>query len=159
MRELNVAIPGKCHHLPVRLDLQQPLQYADKIGDRNGGGVAEVVDPNLCRPRLLAAAPRALLRCVESRHASPDDVVDVSEIPGDRAAVRCLEDRDRLALEDVPREEEVGHVGPTPGAVDGEEPEPREGEPVDVVVRVGDLLASLLGGRVQAGRLVGPVLL
>jgi len=60
-------------------------------------------------------------------------------------------------MEDVFGEEEVSHVGSSPGAVDGEETESGEGEAVNVVVGVGDFLAGLLGGGVEAGGLVGAV--
>ena len=60
-------------------------------------------------------------------------------------------------MEDVLGEEKVSHVGSPPGAVDGEEAESGEGEAVDVVVGVGDLLAGFLGGGVEAGGLVGAV--
>ena len=66
-------------------------------------------------------------------------------------------DGDRLPLQDVAGEEEVGHVGAAPGTVHREEAEAGDGEAVDVVVGVGDGLAGFLGGSVARRRLVGEV--
>ncbi|CAA6671032.1 unnamed protein product [Spirodela intermedia] len=105
----------------------------DQGGHRHRLGVAQVVDPVRGGLPLLAAAAGALAGGVERGDATLHDVVDVGEVPGQ-------------VHPDVAGEGEVGHIRPPPWPVDGEEAEAGDGEPVDVVVRVGDLLAGLLKG-------------
>ncbi len=57
-------------------------------------------------------------------------------------------------LENGPGEEEEGHVGPAPGAVDGEEADARHREAELVAVGVGQQLVGALGGGVQADGVV-----
>ncbi|CAA7400617.1 unnamed protein product [Spirodela intermedia] len=143
-------VPVRRHPYDPLLGLhpQQALQDGHQLRHRNRRGVTEVVHPQLRRPALCPAATGAgaPLRRVQRRQAALYDVADEGEIPRHLPAAGGLEDGDVLAGENVPGEGEVGHVGAPPWPVHGEEAEPREGEPVDVVVDVGDLLAGLLEG-------------
>ncbi|RLN13157.1 hypothetical protein C2845_PM09G05200 [Panicum miliaceum] len=157
VRVRHVAIAGHLHYVLLRLHPQVPLQDRHQRGHRHRRRVPEVEDPVRRRAALLAAGAGAPPRRVQRRQAAAHDVVDVGEVPGEVDVVPAPVHRDGLPLEDVPGEGEVGHVGAAPGPVHGEEAEPRDGEAVDVVVRVGDLLAGLLGGGVERRRLVGAV--
>lgn len=121
------------------------------------GRIAEVVDAERRRPPLLAAATGALPSIVESRKTTAHDVINVGKITGNGGMTWAFKDGNRLAAEDVSREEEVGHVGAPPGAVDSEEAEAGDGESINVVVDMGDFLACLLGGGVEGGRPVSAV--
>ncbi|CAL9161751.1 unnamed protein product, partial [Musa hybrid cultivar] len=157
MGELHIPVPGHLNKLLDRLNLEKPLEDGDELGYRNRGGVAQIVDSEGCRPTLLAAAAGALPCMVEGRQATFHNVINVGEITSDGGVVRAFEDRHGLPEEDITGEEEVGHVGPPPGAVDREEPETGDGEAVDMVVGMGDLLPGLLGGGVEGRRAVGAV--
>ena len=66
---------------------------------------------------------------------------------------------DRQPARDAVREGEVGHVGPPPRAVDGEEAEAGELEAVEVVVHVRDPLVGLFCRAVERRLLVDAMLL
>ena len=153
----HVAIAGHLHHVLLGLHPQVPLQDGHQRGHRDRRRVPEVEDPVLRRPPLLAARAGAPPRRVQRRQAAAHDVVDVGEVPGEGDVVSAPVHRDGLPLEDVACEGEVGHVGASPRPVHGEEAESGDGEAVDVVVGVGDLLAGLLGGGVERRRPVGAV--
>jgi hypothetical protein len=153
----HVAIAGHLHHVLLGLHPQVPLQDGHQRGHRDGRRVPQVEDPVRRRAALLAAGAGAPARRVQRRQAAAHDVVDVGEVPGEVDAVPAPVHRDGLPLEDVAGEGEVGHVGAPPRTVHGEEAEAGDGEAVDVVVGVGDLLAGLLGGGVQRRRPVGAV--
>ncbi|PON55616.1 LOW QUALITY PROTEIN: hypothetical protein PanWU01x14_186840 [Parasponia andersonii] len=156
VRVRDVAVPRHLDHVPLRLDAQE-LEDRDQPPHGDRRRVPEVVDPQLGGAPLLAAAPGALLGRVEGPKAPLHDVVYVREVTRHLLLVLRLIHFDGLAAEDVLGEEEVGHVGPAPGSIHREEPQARQGEPVDVVVRVGYLLPGLLRGGVEAGRLVRAV--
>jgi hypothetical protein len=153
----HVAIAGHLHHTLLGLHPQVPLQDGHHGGHRDGRRVPQVEDPVGRRAALLAAGTGAPARRVQRREAAEHDVVDVGEVPGEVDVVPAPVHRDGLPLEDVAGEGEVGHVGAAPRPVHGEEAEAGDGEAVDVVVGVGDLLAGLLGGGVQRRRVVGAV--
>ncbi|KAB8109271.1 hypothetical protein EE612_045490, partial [Oryza sativa] len=158
--ERHVAIAGHGDDALVRLPAEELLEDGDHAGDRHRRGVAEVVDAERRRAALLAGlGAGALAGRVERAEAALDDVVDVGEVAARVGAVGGAEQRDGLAGDDAAGEGEVGHVGAAPRPVHGEEAEAGDGEAVDVVVRVGDGLAGLLGRRVQRRRPVGAVLL
>ncbi|BAS81319.1 Os02g0791450, partial [Oryza sativa Japonica Group] len=159
VREWHVAIAGHLDHVLLGLHAEVLLQDGHQVGHRHRRGVAEVEDPVGRRPALLAPGAGALPGRVERAEAALDDVVDVGEVAGEVDAVLAAVHRDGLPLQDVAGEGEVGHVRPPPWPVHGEEAESGDGEAVDVVVRVGDLLAGLLGGGVQRRRLVSAVAL
>jgi hypothetical protein len=75
-----------------------------------------------------------------------DDVADVGEVALHLAVVEHL---NGFTRQDGFHEEEVGHVWPAPGPVDGEEAEARGGQLVEVAVGVGHQLVALLGGGVE----------
>jgi len=153
----NVAVRRHLYHVFFRLRVQQAFQNRHQVPHRHRRGVAQIVNPQLGCSTLLPTAPRALLRGVQSPEAPLHDVVDVGEVTRHLLPLPRLVHVDGLPLEDVFREEKVSHVGSPPGAVHREEPEAGQGEPVNVVVGVGDFLARFLGGGVEAGGLVGPV--
>ena len=160
VRERHVAVARHRDNALVRFLAEELLEDGDHAGDGHRRGVAEVVDTEGRRPALLtglgAGAPTGR---VERAEAALDDVVDVGEVAADFGAVGRAEERDGIAGDDAVGEGEVGHVGASPRAVDREEPKAGDGEAVDVVVRVRDGLAGLLGGRVQRGGSVRAVVL
>ena len=114
--------------------------------------VADVVDAigGVARagigPRLLHCGSGCGGAVQHAEHAL-DDVVDVGEVPPHPAVI---ENVDRPAGENRPREEEQGHVGPAPGTVDREEPQPGGRQPEEMAVGMGHQLVGLFRGRIQA---------
>ncbi len=80
-----------------------------------------------------------------------DDVVDEGEVA---AEIALVVDVDGLARQDGSGELGDGHVGPAPGAVDGEKAQPCGGQAVERRVGVGHQLAALLGGGIEGNRVV-----
>jgi hypothetical protein len=70
-----------------------------------------------------------------------------------------VEHVDGTAFEDGLGEQEQGHVGTTPRAIHGEEAQAGGGQAVQVAVGVGHQLVGLLGGGVDAHRVVHAVVL
>ncbi len=85
-----------------------------------------------------------------------DNVVDPGEVA---LHVAVVEHVDGAAFEHGLGEREVGHVGPAPGPVHGEEAQAGGGQPVEVAVGVGHQLVGFLGGGVQTHRVVHRVAL
>ena len=52
---------------------------------------------------------------------------------------------------------EQGHVGPTPGAVDGEKTQPGCGQAVEMGVGVGHQLSRLLARRIERDGMIRPI--
>mmetsp|Transcript_17298 Transcript_17298/g.56588 ORF Transcript_17298/g.56588 Transcript_17298/m.56588 type:complete len:217 (+) Transcript_17298:654-1304(+) len=121
------------HHGAVGLLAQLGLQDFDEAEQALAPVVAQV-------EHLLRRPQR------QRSHHTVDDVVDVREVAARPSVPVDLDGQPQL---DPAREGEVGHVGPAPGPVHCEEAEPRQPEPVQPVVDVGDGLVSLLGGRIQ----------
>ena len=92
---------------------------------------------------------------VEGADHAFDDVVDVGEVADVMAVIEHV---DRLAGEDLPREQEQRHVGPAPGAVHGEEAQPGGRQVEQMAVGVRHQLVGLLGGRIHADGVVDAVL-
>ena len=132
--------------LDHRLAADRPLQDGDIVGQSLGPVVADVVDAVGNR----ASAGR---RRVEDAEHRRDHIVDVGEVALHAAVV---EERDRAALQDRPGEEEGGHVGAPPRAIDGEEAEPGRGHGEKMTVDMADELARLLGRRIQGNRGIDP---
>src|SRR5437763_5434257 len=89
--------------------------------------VADVVEPKRRRARgrvgSLAVPARIRLRdALRGPHYSLGDVIDIGEVA---PVVSVVEHIDRLAFEDVAREEEERHVGAPPRSVHREETQPR----------------------------------
>nr|DAD37115.1 TPA_asm: hypothetical protein HUJ06_007756 [Nelumbo nucifera] len=143
MGEGNVAIPRHLHDILLCFHAQMPFKDRNQLSHRHRRRVPQVVDSELRRSSLLPPASRALLRRVQRAKASLHDVVDVSEVSGDFLIVLCSINGNGLALKNILSEEEVSHVGSSPRAVDGEEAESCNGETVDVVVSVSDLLEQI----------------
>lgn len=158
MGEGHIPIPRHPHYVLFRLHIQQTFKNRHQIRNRNRRSVAEIINPQLCSTPLLAFTTGALLRRVDSTKTAFDDIVNISEIPTHLLIVH-FENGDGLALEDVLSEGEISHVWATPRPINSEEPEPRYGKTVDMVVRVSDLLAGFFGRSVEASGLVGAVVL
>jgi hypothetical protein len=71
---------------------------------------------------------------VQHTHDAVDDVVDIGEVAGHLALAIDL---DRLALQHLLGEAVIGHVRPAPRAIDGEEPQARLREAVELGVADG----------------------
>ena len=82
------------------------------------------------------------------------DVIDIGEIP---TAVAVVVDLDGLAFQQFVREAEIGHVRTSCRTVDGEEAEARGRDIVKLGIAVGKELVALLGGRIQANRIIDSV--
>ena len=104
----------------------------------------------------MCAAPKlvGLSRVIEDAQDAFDDVVDVGEVA---THLSVVEDVNGFAFEDGLGEEEEGHVRPSPGAVDGEKPEAGGGEVEEFAVAVRHEFVALLGGGVEAHRVVHAV--
>lgn len=66
-------------------------------------------------------------------------------------------DRDRFSGENGFREGEIGHIRASHRAVHGEESEAGDGDAIDVVVGVCDLLAGFLSSGVERRGAIGAV--
>ena len=90
-------------------------------------------------------------------HDSDDafhDVIDIGEVA---SAVAVVVDLDGLTFQQLVRESEIGHVRSSGGAVDGEEAEARRRDIIKLGIAVGEEFVALLGGRIQAHRIIHPV--
>ena len=129
------------------------LEDVDKVQQVLGLAAADVVDGIRGDGQAVLAGP--LFRGL-AHH--PDDafhdVIDIGEIA---AAVAVVVDLDGLALEQLVREAEIGHVRAASRTVDGEEAEARGRDIVKLGIAVGEEFVALLGSRVQAHRIIHPV--
>ena len=82
------------------------------------------------------------------------DVIDIGEVA---AAVAVVIDLYGLATEQAVGKAKVGHVGPSGGAIDGEEAQAGGGYVVELAVAVGHELVALLGGGIEAHGIVHPI--
>ena len=100
---------------------------------------------------LTGAFLRSLLHHTDD---ALDNVIHICEVP---AAIAVVVNLDGLPLEELVGEAEVGHVGATGGAVDGEEPQAGGGDVIQLAVAVGEELVALLGGGVKRHRVIHTV--
>ena len=96
----------------------------------------------------------AAVRLCDVIHRVHDALRDVADVGEVAAVMAVVEDVDRLAGQDVLREQEQRHVGPAERAVHREEPQARDRQPVQARVRVRHELVALLRRRVQRQRMV-----
>ena len=147
------------HQVPIGLASQRLFQRVDEPAQFHRAVVTDVVDPErgVGDSRIRFAAVE-FVRRVGDAIAGPfdagDDVVDVGEIATHPAVVEHV---DRFAPQDPLGEDPHRHVGSAPRAIDGEEPQPRRRQSVQVAVRVGHQLVGLLRRRVQRQRMVDAV--
>src|SRR5688572_12421413 len=134
------------HALQARLLPQRALDLRHQIGERRRRRATEVVDP------VLRALHAAIDRGDHPLHA----VVDVRVIAR-RLAVSM--ETDRRAVEDALREQMDRHLGSLARSVHGEEAQRGEVRAEEMVVRVPEQLARLLGGGVRADRIVDAIVL
>ena len=129
------------------------LEDIDKVQQVLGLAAADVVDGI----RRDGKPVLAVLLFRGFAHDADDafhDVIDIGEIP---SAVAVVVDLDGLAFEQFVRESEIGHIR-TPGrTVDGEEAEARGRDIIKLGIAVGEELIALLGRRIQAHRIIHPV--
>ena len=114
------------------------LDQIDKLFERRATALAEIEN-------LVGIGP------INGSHHAIDDIINVGVIPT-AAAVSKLLHLD--AATDAVNEFERSHVGSSAGSVDGEESQRGYIEIVQVVVRVGEQLASLFGGGIGRNGLV-----
>src|SRR5262249_47194881 len=89
-------------------------------------------------------------------HHALYDVIDVGEVPQHLAVI---EDFDWLSLDDGLDELEQCHVRPPPGAVHRKETQPGKRQAVKMGIHMSHELVALLGGGIQAYRMINVVLL
>ena len=130
------------------------LEDVDKVQQVLGLAAADVVDGIRGDGQAVLAGP--LFRGL-AHH--PDDafhdVIDIGEIA---SAVAVVVDLDGLAFQQLVREPEIGHVRAARRAVDGEEAEARGRDIVKLGIAVGEEFVALLGRRIQAHRIIHPVI-
>lgn len=134
---------------------QHALQRVDEVEQVLGVRVADVVDA-VRGERQPVLAHLHLGRGTHDAPHALDNVVDVGEVA---AAVAHVEDLDGVAAAQLLGEAEVGHVGPSHGAVDREEAQAGRGDGVELGVGGGHEFVGLLGGGVERHRRVDAVLL
>ena len=129
------------------------LEDIDKVQQVLGLAAADVVDGirRDGKPVLTGLLFRGLAH-------DPDDafhdVIDIGEIP---SAVAVVVNLDSLTFQQLVRESEIGHIR-TPGrTVDGEEAKARGRDIVKLGIAMGEELVALLGRRIQAHRIIHPV--
>ena len=83
------------------------------------------------------------------------DVVDIGEVP---ATVSVVEDLDGLALQQFVRKAEVRHIRSAGRTVHGEEAQSRRGDVIQFRVAVRKQFIALLRCRIQAHRVIHPVI-
>ena len=96
----------------------------------------------------------ALGGALHHAYYSLNDVIHIRKVA---AAVAVVVDLDGLSAEQLVGEPKVGHVGPSGGAIDGEEPQAGAGDVVEFAVAVGHELVALLGGGIQGDGVVHAV--
>ena len=129
------------------------LEDIDKVQQVFGLAAADVVDSI----RRDGKPVLAVLLFRGFAHDADDafhDVIDIGEIA---SAVAVVVDLDGLALEQLVREAEIGHVRTPCRTVDGEEAETRGRDVVKFGIAVGEEFVAFLGGRIQAHRIIHPV--
>ena len=130
------------------------LEDVDKVQQVLGLATADVVDGirRDGKPVLTVLLFRGFAH-------DPDDafhdVIDIGEIP---SAVAVVVDLDGLTFQQFVRESEIGHVRTTGGTVDGEEAKARGRDVVKLGIAMGEELVALLGSRIQAHRIIHPVI-
>ena len=85
----------------------------------------------------------------------PDDtlnnIVHIGEIP---LAVAVIEDLDGLSLPQLVCKTKISHIRPAGGTINGEEPQSRGGNIIELAVGMGQQFIGLLGGRIQGNRII-----
>jgi len=127
------------------------FEGGDEVHEFDGFAAADVVDPvgDVAGGGIGGVAVPAGVGCGRVFHHAGDafyDVIHVSEIAHHFAAV---EDLDGFAFEDGFGEEEEGHVGASPGAVNGKKAEAGGGDVEEVAVGVGHQFVAFFAGGVK----------
>ena len=121
------------------------MEDLDEVKEVFWVGVADVID-FVRREGEAVFAGLFFRRFIHDANDAFDDVVDVGEVA---FAIAIVEDFDGLAFDELIGEAEVGHVGATGGAIDGEEAEAGGGDVVEFGVGVSEELVALFGGGVE----------
>ena len=129
------------------------LEDIDKVQQVLGLAAADVVDGirRDGKPVLAVLLFRGL------SHDADDafhDIINIGEIA---SAVAVVVNLDGLAFQQLVRESEIGHVRTPCGAVDGKEAEACGRDVVKLGIAVGEEFVALLGCRIQAHRIIHPV--
>ena len=140
----------------LRFAAEGLFDASDVAHQLDGLVVADVVQPirRLARARVgIITVPRGIRSCdaVRRVHHALRDVIDEREVA---AVIAVVEDVDRLAGQDVLREQEQRHVGTTPRPVHREEAQSRHRQFVEIGVRVRHQLVRLLGRGVERQRMI-----
>ena len=129
------------------------LEDIDKLQQVLGLAAADVVD-GIRRDGQAVLAGLLFRGFAHDPDDAFHDVIDIGEIP---SAVAVVVDLDGLTFQQFVRESEIGHIW-TPGrTVDGEEAEARGRDIVKLGIAVGEELVAFLGSRIQAHRIIHPV--
>ena len=129
------------------------LEDIDKVQQVLGLAAADVVD-GIRRDGKPVLAGLLFRGFAHDPDDAFHDVIDIGEIP---SAVAVVVDLDGLAFQQFVRESEIGHVRTPCRTVDGEEAEARGRDIVKLGIAMGEKLVALLGRRIQAHRIVHPV--
>ena len=113
----------------------------DPMGGGAGGGIAGLHGPGRVGLRLA----------FQKGHYGVGDIAHIGEVTLHGA---FAVDIDGAAFQDGPGEGECGHVRPSPGPIDREEPQAGGGDPEEVGIAVGHHLVGLLGGGIEADGVV-----
>ena len=129
------------------------LEDVDKVQQVLGLASADVVD-GIRRDGKPVLAGLLLRGFAHDPDDAFHDVIDIGEIP---AAVAVVVDLDGLTFQQFVREAEIGHVRAPGRTVDGEEAKARGRNVIKLGIAVGEELVALLGSRIQAHRIIHPV--
>mmetsp|Transcript_59449 Transcript_59449/g.140639 ORF Transcript_59449/g.140639 Transcript_59449/m.140639 type:complete len:306 (+) Transcript_59449:1652-2569(+) len=147
------------HEVLDRLAAHRLLDRLDEAHQLDGRMVADVEHAvgragagRVSRVRVVGRVGRR--GAVQHPHDAFGDVVDVGEVADHLAVVEHV---DRPPLDDGLGEQEQRHVRPAPGPVHREEAQPRRRQAEQVRVGMRHQLIGLLGGGVQADRVVDAV--
>ena len=129
------------------------LEDIDKVQQVLGLAAADVVD-GIRRDGKSILAGLLFRGLAHDTDYAFHDVIDIGEIA---AAVAVIVDLDGLAFQQLVRESEIGHVRAPGRAVNGKETEARSRDIVQLGIAVGEEFVALLGRRIQANRIIHPV--
>lgn len=121
------------------------LKDTDEVEKVLGVAIADVVD-GVWRYGKSVVAGGAGGGFLHHADYAFDDVVDIGEVA---AAVAVVENFYGVAAQELVGESEVCHVGASGRSVDGEKPQARRGDVVELGVGVGHELVAFLGGGVE----------
>ena len=129
------------------------LEDIDKVQQVLGLAAADVVD-GIRRNRKPVLAGLLFRGFAHHPDDAFHDIIDIGEIP---SAVAVVVDLDGLTFQKLVCEAEIGHIRAPRRTVDGEEAQARGRDIVKLGIAVGEEFVALLGRRIQAHRIIHPV--